>query len=395
MNLQNLGKKIFSVKTDRNFMIITFLGVKLSLRKWYLHWGGIFHLFLKPVMPDVRPNSILVLEPNTSHGEVIPCYVSYLLDLGYNVDVVVLPDVYYQKPLCRLNDTRVRCFALTAKNMRLFLSREDILGQYRNIFITSRIVYPGRHGKHDTVFDIFPDLQTYKGKIVVAEHHLDLVDEELLKHDKIVTLANFGLQYGRNISVNPHNFGRVSNAPKNGVITKFVIIGSIEPGRRNYRLLTDALQKLTKIKQGLFKVTVIGNGELSDIDEGMRNYFDIKGALDFPEMFEELEQADFSLPLLDPYDQNHDRYLTTGTSGSFQLIYGFVKPCLINEKFAAYHRFTNHNSLIYKENTELVTAMEQAIEMSSREYAEMQRMLEKTSAEIYAESLDVIRRVLR
>ena len=49
-----------------------------------------------------------------------------------------------------------------------------------------------------------------------------------------------------------------------------------------------------------------------------------------------IEENDYFLPLLDNRMTEHERYITIGTSGSFQLIYGFAKPCLIHTKFADY-----------------------------------------------------------
>ena len=47
---------------------------------------------------------------------------------------------------------------------------------------------------------------------------------------------------------------------------------------------------------------------------------------DFPAMYEAMRRADYFLPLLDPGNPAHDRYITTGITGSALLrLYGFAK----------------------------------------------------------------------
>lgn len=57
-------------------------------------------------------------------------------------------------------------------------------------------------------------------------------------------------------------------------------------------------------------------------DEEIAPYFDMRGRLSYKEMFTAMEEADFFLCLLDPENPAHERYISTGTSGGFQLIYG-------------------------------------------------------------------------
>ena len=396
MDLNGLRGKLFSVSTDGKFIVICVLGVKLSIRRiWKYHIVSLSQLLFAPRLPEARPNSVLVFEPNEVHGEVVAGFVSYFLDMGYNVDVALRHASGCADPLCRVNDDRVRCFILTAGRVRDFISDKERLDRYRNIFITSHVVYAGKYGPDRVVFDVFPELNNYRNnKIVVVEHHLERADAELLKNDRVVTLADLGERHGRRIRVNPHRFGAVAKTPRSGGRAVFVIVGAIEPKRRNYDLLFDALRELRGTGRD-FTVAVIGRGELGDIDEEIRGYFDIKGWLSFPKMFAEMERADFFLPLLDPNNPAHDYYRLTGTSGSVQLIYGFAKPCLINEKFAATHCFTSENSLIYRENSDLAATMARAIRMSGDEYAAMQRALDETAREIYDDSMATLKRMMR
>ena len=108
-------------------------------------------------------------------------------------------------------------------------------------------------------------------------------------------------------------------------------------------------------------------------------------------MYDEIEKADF---MLTSYNETHTRYITTGTSGNFQLIYGFLKPCIIIESFAEINRFNNENSVIYKEPKDYAQALERAINLNQEEYKLMQNNLKSTVEEFYNESLNNLKGAL-
>jgi hypothetical protein len=111
-------------------------------------------------------------------------------------------------------------------------------------------------------------------------------------------------------------------------------------------------------------------------------------------MYTAMEDADFFLPLLDSELPAHKRYMDHATSGSFQLIYGFTKPCIIQRPFAHKRGLTETNSLLYDKNEELCTAMQTAIEMTDTEYELMQDELKKLTEKIYEDSKNTIRRII-
>ena len=111
-------------------------------------------------------------------------------------------------------------------------------------------------------------------------------------------------------------------------------------------------------------------------------------------MYKELEKADFFLTLLDPDNPEHDRYITTGTSGSFQLIYGFAKPCLINKKFATLHGFNDENSIIYEKNSDFTEVLKKAIDMPANDYNMMQNSLKSYAYSLYQMSIKNLKEIL-
>ena len=126
----------------------------------------------------------------------------------------------------------------------------------------------------------------------------------------------------------------------------------------------------------------------------MHPYFDIKGRLPFDKMYDEIEKADFMLTSYDENNQKHLRYKTTGTSGNFQLVYGFLKPCIIIESFAPINGFNNTNSILYKSDNDYSKAMAKAIEMNSDEYNELQNNLKIYADNLYNKSLENFKKLI-
>ena len=123
------------------------------------------------------------------------------------------------------------------------------------------------------------------------------------------------------------------------------------------------------------------------IPKYLKSYFDIKGRLSFSKMYYELEKADFMLTAFEAEGNASLFYRTTGTSGCFQLVYGFGKPCVVVKKFAKVNDFDDKNAVIYNTNKEYMNVMEDCINMSEEDYKKMQKSLMDYSKKLYEESL--------
>jgi hypothetical protein len=143
-----------------------------------------------------------------------------------------------------------------------------------------------------------------------------------------------------------------------------------------------------------FYIVFVGEGNLRDVPAELRDYFTVAGRVSFSELYAQMERADFVLSLLDPHNPAHEFYATTGTSGHFQLVYGFAKPALVARKFAEAHRLTPQTSLVYERNEGLAAAMREALSMSGEDYGRMQAALAELAASIRRESLDTLRSMI-
>ena len=107
-----------------------------------------------------------------------------------------------------------------------------------------------------------------------------------------------------------------------------------------------------------------------------------------------IEKADFLLTSYEDTNPNHVFYRTSGTSGNFQLVYGFCKPCIIKESFAPVNNFDNTNSIIYIDDNSYADALKCGIEMSKEEYENRQKNLYNYTKSLYTESLNNLRRLI-
>ena len=336
---------------------------------------------LKPIIKD---NTFIVWEPcSKSHSEVVPGYVKYLVDLGYDVSVLVDPDRIKEGLFVRFNSPNVHINKISQSAIRNFFRYGD-LSNIKGIIVTTVGKLCKNMKDYDGIYDGF-NKTIELTKIHFVEHDIkETVDNGTWKKD-LITLRETDYKNTESIVVNPHYFGNTKITQKNLDITNFVTVGVIKPRKKDNGNIINAVMELHNKGITNFKITVIGKGEIKNIPEEIRKYFDIKGRLNFDKMYNEIEKADF---MLTSYNETHTRYITTGTSGNFQLIYGFLKPCIIIESFAKINRFNKNNSIIYQQPKDYALALEQAIILNQEEYKLMQNNLKETVKEFYNESLN-------
>lgn len=336
---------------------------------------------------EVAERTVLIFEPNDCHGEVISGFCALLLSMGYRVDVLMHHSLGSQFPLCRTGNEGIRAFTIM-KTLWPRLYREEVLNRYEAIIFTSSLFYtkPGMPSALDVT-----GLRNRRNLLIV-EHELKDIErlkEEMFEQEgRLLTLGTFH----KGIMVNPHSFGQISITIRNPK-PEFITVGALSAERKNHGLLFEALTELYHAGFKDFSVTIVGEGEMGEIPEHLRPFLNITGKLDFPSMFAAMERADYFLPLLDPTNPAHERYISTGVTGSAQLIYGFAKIPLIHEKFASFYRFDAQNALLYGKEG-LGNAMRRAITQTNAEYAAMQQNLLLLDRQINEQSQANLERAL-
>ena len=342
--------------------------------------------FLNSINPAMRPviddNTFLLWEPcSMNHAEVVPGFTKYLLDLGYSVSILVEPEQIDEGLFSLFGENKhVFLNRMTGKNTRNFLLKYG-LARAKGILIS-------------TITDKIriKDIPLAPGQKILCVSH-DVRSDAASIDERTITLRRADYNGLKTVVINPHYFGEVQPHTKNRIVN-FISVGALRGKRRNAALLVEAAEKLYRAGARDFRITVIGKGTIRGLPKEMHPFFRITGRLEFREMYKEIQQADFFLPLLDPLNPEHDRYITTGTSGSFQLIHGFLKPPVIASRFAPINGLDGHNSIIYESNAYLAAAMEKAILMTAEDYCTMRKNLDRYSQSLYRESLENLRRLI-
>lgn len=356
-----------------------------------------FTSFRRFLNKKVLPHSVLLIEPNRYHGEILSGFASYFLKLGYQVDVLIPRELYKLKPFSGLTlppppkgSSRLNVFAISYyQATKLYLQPQ--LKAYEYVMLTSSQIgsYPGISSEI-SVCDLW-HLQGLKNLLIV-EHELQNIKplhEQMFLNDKrLIVLGHFK----RGIMVNPHYFGDFPKHQKNKVC-RFVVVGGIDPKRKNHALLLETLLKLLEQGETAFKMVVIGRGHMQKISSRLRPFVEMKGFLNFPDLYQEMQKADFFLPLLDPNSKEHERYITTGVTGSAQLIYGFGTPPIIHQKFAEFYGFNKQNAIVFQ--TDFAKALQLAIHISEVDYALLRDGVLHLAHEVKKESIQNLKLILK
>lgn len=341
--------------------------------------------------PVIKENTFIVWEPcSKSHAEVVPGFVKYFVDLGYHVSVLVDKDRLKEGLFARFKNENISLNKMSKKKILAYLKQND-LSDVKGIMVTT-VGKLCDEINFEQAYDIFNE-NVDKSKILFVSHEAKHAVDNNSWREKNITLRELDYKGAKSIVVNPHYFGQVDITPKNEV-TNFVMVGAIKPYKKNDNTIVEAVLELDKKGVTNFKVTVIGKGHIKNIPANIRKYFNFKGRLPFNKMYNELENADFLLTAYDTDNEAHIRYNTTGTSGNFQLVYGFTKPVIIVEDFANINGFTNENSILYKETKDYANALARAISMNNEEYQVMQNKLKETVDGIYKNSLNNLKGTL-
>jgi len=346
---------------------------------------GLFNLFLKnPWKFNIRDNTVLLTELLPYHGEVLPGLVKYLLDLNYNVDIVLNK---YQRNFISANSGLFYCFKDNEKVRVKVLSVCNI-----NILLRSSHVKKYKRVIINTFHDDYIKFHFYKidfNKLIpiCMIHNYNITNEYFMSNNIISLVKIECLNRKPPIIVNSHYFG---NFPKHdkSYTTTFIILNTTNLFRRNIYLLLNACEELYKKGIYNFNIKIIGNGII--IPEKYFKNFQIFGYMDFNEMYNEINNSDFILAVI---DQASVQY-TNKASGTYQLCYGFNKPIILHKKFSNIAGFNDQNSILYDDNDDLSDAMVKCINLSNTDYANMVYLLGELSKNIYNESRNNLKSIL-
>lgn len=341
--------------------------------------------------PFCNEHTFYLWEPCThSHAEVLPGYARYLLDAGYHVSVLLTPARIDEGLFAHFTHPRLHINRLSQQTIRRYFKKNG-LGAAAGILITTsgKLAAPGDYAAQ---IALFGQRQPHQ-KVLLVEHDVKAAVTAGTLTPDIITLRDVHYKDAATTVVNPHDFGEFPVHTKDATC-RFVTIGALRAKRRNTTLLMEAVRGLHERGITNFRIAIVGKGNLRAIPAQLHGYFEQHGRLDFAQMYNVIAKADFLLPLLDPENPAHERYITTGTSGTFQLAFGFAKPCVIEQKFAQINGFNENNAVVYHGNHALQEAMTSAIALPAPHYAQLRDRLAADAAALAARSAQNLKTLL-
>ncbi len=380
----------FSIKKEGVRLVFNVFGVKFKICYKNKIDYPINHLLVKELQNNTVENRVLMLEANDFHGEVMAGYAKYLLDLDYSIDLLTTERHKDDLPLCRLNSDKIKVYYTNISTMERILSDSTIMDKYVGMFINSTFLFRKDRAikSPSCIYKYFRNLHAPKnGFCINVCHTMNTLHKKFLSKHTCCTLAN----NKRNLPiVNPCSFGKVKITDKNSK-TIFLISGD---GSRNFKLICDNVQKLLNEGFQNFCVYITGRNKHNELEANLAEYIKFLGYVSFEKLYSIVEQADYILPCLDPNNKKHDWYLETGTTGAFQLSYGFLKPMVLSNKFADKALVNNNSALLYENNDDLYKAMQHAISINLHDYKKLQENLNKTVQVLYKTSLSNLKMLI-
>ena len=302
----------------------------------------------------IKNNTILILEMKTCHHVCIPGFMKYLVDLGYNIDILVYKTGF----------DAVSWFPEN-KNIRLFI--------------------------FDKISQIYKKLNLLNvNNTIFVFHEFSYADKNFYKYfnqNRIWTLGKFS----KGLQVNPFYFGDIKLRDKNKK-TKFFVTST---NKRNYTKLINSVEILKKEKFD-FEIVVIGRAKalnISIIPAHIKDFFNFKGMVTYSDLYEIIENSDYIIITLTPESKYDNLFRKTRVTGSAQLSYGFLKPSIIDQYFAYFYNFDDKNSLIYN-NSNLYNAMKKAILLNNEQYKNLRNNLKLTANKIYSTSIMNVKKLI-
>ena len=348
--------------------------------------------WLRPPLPLVDNDTAILWEPcSRNHGEIVPGYAKILLDLGYRVVVLMTPDRLDEGLFSRFEHPRLVFGKISQRQIKKFVRTP---AAHR-----AAVIVVSTAGKLPHNPDLTVDVTSVFGPscpppLVMVEHDAQAkIDAGVWTHD-ITTLRALDYRGATSTVINPHYFGDVRITQKSSGKTIFLMVGAARGKRRNQNVVYDAVQNAVTAGHTNFEIRMIGKKGTHPIPPAIAPYVKETGRLSFADMYAHIEECDFILTAFQATNPDHTAYRTVKTTGSFQLCYGFQKPCIVQKDFAKGTYINAENSLLYADDADMARAMQSAIRMEPKTYHHMQNAMSRDADALYNLSVDNMRRLI-
>lgn len=342
-------------------------------------WSFVRFLFFR-----IEEKTVLLVEPNAFHAEVLPGFFKYFDDLGYKVILFCRYANTTEGVFCRCTKTPL-IFIFSPFWMRIALQLNK-LKDIEFILFTSKKMYDQHMHFWGEYIGCLKSRPKARYGCFFVEHNFDHEKDSCQEDYQNTFLLSSKSYKGIDLPMlNPNWFGEIKHTQLSQNKRVFIFIGGGSIYKDSLQELVDTIRILEQHFK--FEVLVIGKGTDAFSAESLPKSIHFLGRLPFDKVYELLEKADFLLPLLDPANEKHQQYLKGVTSGSRQIALGFNIIPIIHQEFAKHYGFSKDNAIIH-ENQKLQDAMQCALQISPEEYKMKQLALAQLRDQVYNISIN-------
>ncbi len=130
-----------SIEKEGVRLTIKLFGIKFKVRYKKQIDYPIDSNLIRQIKDNIRKNTVLMLEANDFHGEIMPSYIKYLIDLGYDVDLLTTEKHREDSPLCRLKSKKLNGYYTNISTIEKILQDENIMDKYKGLFVNSMCTF--------------------------------------------------------------------------------------------------------------------------------------------------------------------------------------------------------------------------------------------------------------
>ncbi len=224
---------------------------------------------------------VLIVEPHPYHQEILPAFVHYFQDMGYDVDCYIRQECRDSRVFCKMR-FKPNIVYYDIKNLGKMLTD---CSEYDYVFFSSfEFMGSDFQGK---IVDFLGYIPNAKHGILGCHHTLTNIPDynsvDYFKKGRIFSCSGF--KYNNKIvpMLAPTYYG-VFKSHKLNRKRRFIVVGAITDYSKNHNLLFETVEKLVNDGLKKFEIIVIGKGSLH-IPHKLKKYIKFKGALPFNKMF--------------------------------------------------------------------------------------------------------------
>lgn len=379
--LKNILKRVYTSTIKKAAVFASSL-----LEKCFARIEAIF--LKKNIRANSVGKSVVLIEPNKTHYELLPSFSKFFSDIGYTVHMIVRNGFSAEYKREVITSDNVFVYECAYESMHVLLDRLDETIDF--YILTTSVVYARCTYDFLSLHD--NDIKTKFGGFALLHDMNDINSKQtrdLYFRGRLLTIGN---KDARCSAIHPVVFTENPKRTKKTIV-RFIVVGAFEIGRRDYSMLEDAARFLLRSNIINFDILLVGNQYKYVVPDDLKSHVHLHGRVDFLTLSSLMSNSDFILPLLNKNIKGHLRYKKRVSSGTKQLMYAYEIPCVIDKFFLNAFEITEDMAVTYTQQN-LEHGLICAINMSTSDYQSIVTTLAYNRGRLYKESLNNIQKII-